>query len=633
MRRLIRIGLFIILALISSGASALSQQASASPTKPSSAPTPIPLAKVPLEAQSALASLQEIDANVSTDQSNGDVIAGTLSNLTSEIDPRIGEDTRLLRANPSLDMLYRTKLTWQNFGDKLSALARELTQRSMSLGEELAALNQLNKTWQATLQLAKEPDAPPTVLQSVQGVVDSIERTRQAVESCRAQILTLQSRLSEKETRVRTVLSSVEQSQILALKSLLVRDNPPIWSGDTGLGREWKRQRGESFSSQLKASTAFGKRLPFTFLIHALLIVVMATALHWTRRRIRKLAEEKTDLQRAVPILDLPVSTAIVLSFLISPSIYPQAPRLIHVIIGAVALIPSVVILRRLLERNSYPILNALVVMYFVDQLRVLAASLPELARLLFLGQMLGGSLFLLWLFRSRRLRTTAVETTGRFSQAMRAIAKIGLILMPAAFLANIFGYLNLGNLLGIIFLKSVYIAAVLYAAIRVLEGLITIALQVRPLGSLRVVNLHRPMLRRRTFHVLQFLAFLFWLHLMLSLFGLLTPLIATAEVALNANLVIGSFNISLGRTLALLIAVWGSFLVSRFLRFLLEADVYRHFQLERGIPYAISTMLHYVILLLGFFGAGLQRLKPVSRLNSNPRHHWARKSEVACLN
>src|SRR6201999_3159684 len=48
----------------------------------------------------------------------------------------------------------------------------------------------------------------------------------------------------------------------------------------------------------------------------------------------------------------------------------------------------------------------------------------------------------------------------------------------------------------------------------------------------------------------------------------------------------------------------WGAFLVSKFLRFLLEEDVYHHFRLERGIPYAISTMLHYAILLIGFFVA-----------------------------
>ena len=604
MHRVIRIVFLIILALVSSGGRAPGQQASASPAKPTPAPTPIPLAKVPLEAQSALASLQEIDANVSGDQSSADGIARTLSDLTSEIDARIADDTRLLTTSPSLDMLYRLKLTWQNFGVRLSVSARELTRHATSLEEQLARLDQLNKTWQATLQSAKQPETPPSVLQRVQSVVDSIERTRQAAESGRDHVLTLQSRLSEEEARVRTALSSIEQAETRALKNIFVRDSPPIWSLETSLGTEWEKHSGESFSSQLKTSTAFTKRLPFTFLIHALFIVLMATALHWMRRRIRKFAEEKPDLQRALPILDLPVSTAFALSMLLVPSIYAQAPRLIHAIMGAVTLIPTAVILRRLLERHSYPILNAIVIMYFVGQLRILAASLPVLARFIFLGQVLGAAVFLVWVLRSWRLPAEAAETHGRVWRTIRAIAKIGLIILPAAFLANIFGYVNLGNLLGIVFLRSVYIAAMLYTAIRIIEGLIIIALQVRPLGSLRVISLHRPMLQRRTCRVLEFLAFLFWLNLLLNFFGLLTPLIATTEAALNANLAIGSFSITPGRILAFLITVWASFLVSKFLRFLLEEDVYHHLHLARGIPYAISTMLHYVILLVGFFVA-----------------------------
>ena len=78
----------------------------------------------------------------------------------------------------------------------------------------------------------------------------------------------------------------------------------------------------------------------------------MATALHWMRRKIRRLAEEKPDLQHALPILDLPVSTAFALSMLVVPAIYEQAPRLIHAIMGAVTLIPAAVILRRLLETS-----------------------------------------------------------------------------------------------------------------------------------------------------------------------------------------------------------------------------------------------------------------------------------------
>ena len=202
MHPLIRIVLFISLVLVSSGGTAPGQQASASLTKPNPAATPIPLAKVALEAQSALASLQAINASVSKDQSSADSIARTLLDLTNEIDGRIVGDTRLLTTSLSIDLRYWLKLTWQNFDDSLLVSARELTQHSTSLEEQLARLDQLTKTWQATLQLAKQPDTPPLVLQSVQSVVDSVERTRQAAEFVLAHVLTLQSRLSEEEARV-----------------------------------------------------------------------------------------------------------------------------------------------------------------------------------------------------------------------------------------------------------------------------------------------------------------------------------------------------------------------------------------------------------------------------------------------
>src|SRR5271165_6136567 len=430
---ILRIVLFISLVLVCGGGTAPGQQASASLAKPNPAPTPIPLAKVALEAQSALASLQAIDASVSRDRSSADALARTLLDLTNEIDARIAGDTRLLTTSLSIDLRYWLKLTWQNFGDSLLVSARELTQHATSLEEQLARLDQLNKTWQATLQSVRQPDTPPPVLQSVQSVVDAVERTRQVAEFGRDRVLTVQSHLSEEEARVRTVLSSIEQVENQSFKILFVRDGPPIWSLETSLGTEWEKQSGEAFSSQLKASTAFTKRLPFTFLIHALFIVLIATALQWMRRRIRKLSEEKPDLQRALPILDLPVSTAFALSMLLVPLIYEQAPRLILAIMGAVTIIPTALVLRRLLARNSYPILNAIVIMYFVGQLRILAASLPVLARFIFLGQVLGASIFLVWVLRSWHLPAESIETHGRIWRTIRAIAKIGLIFLPAA--------------------------------------------------------------------------------------------------------------------------------------------------------------------------------------------------------
>ena len=89
---------------------------------------------------------------------------------------------------------------------------------------------------------------------------------------------------------------------------------------------------------------------------------------------------------------------------------------------------------------------------------------------------------------------------------------------------------------------------------------------------------------------------------LTLEIFRLRTPLIETIEAVLETNLTIGSLSVSLGHILVFLVAIWASFAVSRFVRFLLEEDVYHHWQLARGIPQAISTMVHYGIVLIGFF-------------------------------
>jgi hypothetical protein len=159
----VRIVLLIILNLVSSGGMALGQQASASPPRTNPAPTPIPLAAVPFQAQAALDALQETEADVSRDQSSADAIAGTVSDLTSEIDTRIADDTRLLTTSPSLEVLYRLKRDWRTFGVRLLVSARELTGHATSLEEQLERLDKLSKTWQATLQSAKKPETPPPV--------------------------------------------------------------------------------------------------------------------------------------------------------------------------------------------------------------------------------------------------------------------------------------------------------------------------------------------------------------------------------------------------------------------------------------------------------------------------------------
>jgi potassium-dependent mechanosensitive channel len=603
MHRIIRIGLFITFCWVLSGEIARAQQSSAVTSKPSPAnpaPTPIPLSEIASQGESAIASLRDIETSLQTDRLTA-AVEKRLPQLTNEIDLRTAEAAKLLASSLPLEFLGYMKAALQRFSDELSTKNRDLTDRVKTLDDQIAQLDRLSKIWKSTLQLPELSQTAPEVPKHVQSLIDSIGRTQQAVKSLRARDLTLQGGVLEAAARLQTASSAVERAQANAVKNLFVQDSPPIWR----VGVEGRQEESHVALIWRASVSVFGvyiKRNATVFLLHAIIILVLLLAVYWVRRGVHKWTEREPSLLRAAPVFEVPVSTAIVLSFLITGPIYSLAPFLMRAILGGTILIPAALILRRLIDRTLFPIVNALLVLYFVDQLRLITAAVPLWGRLVFGAEMLGGILFLIWLIRSKHLSTIGAKTTKRFARVIRVATQIGLIVFPVTLLANVLGYLNFANLLGNGALRSVYAAAALYAALRIVEGLIILSLAAPPLGLIRVVRLNRPMLQRRICGVAEFLAFVWWLSLTLKFFELRTSLITSTAAALQANLTIGSLSISLGHVLVFIGAVWASFLVSKFFRFILEGDVYHHWKLERGIPQAISTMVHYGVLLTGFF-------------------------------
>ncbi|HEY2917552.1 MAG TPA: mechanosensitive ion channel domain-containing protein, partial [Candidatus Binatia bacterium] len=89
------------------------------------------------------------------------------------------------------------------------------------------------------------------------------------------------------------------------------------------------------------------------------------------------------------------------------------------------------------------------------------------------------------------------------------------------------------------------------------------------------------------------------------SYLGLLDPAWSLGQALLAAKLERGSIAISLDNVLEFFLTVWLAYLLSRFLRFVLQEDVYPRIHLAPGLSYAASSLLNYIILALGFV-AGL---------------------------
>jgi len=281
----------------------------------------------------------------------------------------------------------------------------------------------------------RNTETPPEVLARIEEIIRTAANTRREIETRQTRIVALQNRVAEQQNRVDEASGSIQQTRETLVGQLLVRDSPPIWSGDLWTRAGVSQGIRDSLSTQFNGLNAFVERNADKLVIHFLVFAFLAATLVFLRRWVRPKIEAEPDLKSAAVIFYLPIPTALVLAILFNSRIYPQTPQMLGAIFGAIALVPTIVILKKLVERSIYPVLYSLVIFYFVDQLRVIADAVPTLVRPLFLAETLGGFLFFLWLYRIRLAKKAETEKAEaeetKHGRVFRTIRIAALIVLP----------------------------------------------------------------------------------------------------------------------------------------------------------------------------------------------------------
>ena len=109
---------------------------------------------------------------------------------------------------------------------------RALTQRATQLQEGLTRLADEQRTWTQAQDAARAAKAPGSILDQIAGVLAAIESAQKALLAQRATVLDLQGRVAQGVSRCETALAQIDRAQKQVLEGLLVRDHPPLWSGE-----------------------------------------------------------------------------------------------------------------------------------------------------------------------------------------------------------------------------------------------------------------------------------------------------------------------------------------------------------------------------------------------------------------
>jgi small-conductance mechanosensitive channel len=593
---------FFLAIALPGGAAEQKTPAAQKPPAPQ-APAAIPLADVATRATEVSDLLRTMDIQLAPSPG-----IEKIEKQFPEVSERIALDLagtmNLIQKQPTLATIQAQQQLWQKRQLDLTRWLNLLTQRATQLQTSLNQLTDFQETWKATRDTARMSKAPVLILEEINTVLSSLDTARTPLEAQRIAVLDLQSHVADGVAKCGTALAQIAKLQRRAVGGLLKRESLPIWSADL---RMEARAEGSTRFREIAAGSWSDINQYFRdpskgMLIHIGLFMILTILLSAGRRQIRRWALAGESSTFATTAFDRPYATALVVTLFVASSPNLSTPPTVRQLFSVLELAPMIRLTLPAVDPGVISGLYALVFLFALNTARQIFAGVPLIEQAAIMLEILAGMAVLGWMLIFGHLRQSQTKSaaSARLTR-LRASAFIILLVLGVGLLAGALGYIRLARLTTSSLLIGGALALTLYAYLRVTGSVVAFALHVWPLRLLRMVQRHRDLVERRIYHVLVLIAVLGWMIRFLDYLGFFQPALSLGKAILAAKLERGSISISFGDVLAFLLTLWVAYLFSNFIRFLLQEDVYPRMRIERGLSYALSSLLHYFILAIGF--------------------------------
>jgi len=574
-------------------------------------PETIPLPEIAARADETTRRLREI-REAARPSPQVEEIAAQLEERSARLAEARERTEDLLAEGAGIDRLQDARQTWMGIGDELARWRTTPTKRAMALEVRAQDLAAMRGRWQATLEQAREADAPADLVARIQGVLEEIDAAEAVLTERRNQALGLQNRIAQQEVVVGDVLAGLAEELGERRGALLERDRPALWAALSSATRsDLLPDPATGLLADLRRSRAFFARRAENLAAQGLaLLVVLGLLLHM--RRLAGRWEADDPRRSCAAIWERPVSTTLVLGILAHTWFHPHSPAVIRDLAGLVVLVPLLRLLPQLLPFAPRSLLIALAAFYLTDQIRGLMGPALLGERLIFLGETAVAAGLVGTLLRPSRLARLPQGT--RLPGVLPFLMRVAAAALAISTLANALGFVGLAELLGEGTLRSTYAAVLFAGGLYIVRDLFRLLLSSGWSARLRMVRRHRPLLLRRGLRGLELAFLALWVLFALEQFAMRQVAGDLLGDALGASLSVGTVSISLGDLVAFGVTVVAAIWIARTLTFVLDEDVFPRLRLQRGVPHAISASTRYVILLGGFFlavaaaGVDLQR-------------------------
>ncbi len=494
---------------------------------------------------------------------------------------------------------------WRLYLSRLGKWNQLLLDRIQDLQNKKRWLNEVYSRWEITAQTIPKKEVPKSIVERIHSIMTEIDTVRENVALRINTLLTLQSQISQQQIKINDLLATISSTEAELRTHLFIQDSPPLWEAfrapqDT---LEFLSREAEAWKNFLSTLEGYYRSNKEAMKLHVFLFLIILTMMLYFYRRNKqeKLFEEGEDVLKASAFfISRPISAALVVTLFLSVWLYKNATEGIAELFVLVLLIPFLRLMTGVVRPERKNAVYELSILYFLVFLNNNAINHPLVQRLLLLFITIGTIiLFTRIIIQVYPIQKREEKPWPKFLFRLLPIALGALVV---ALFANILGSVQLAQLIVVGIIKSIITGNILYVIARVIDGLVVLLIRKRTIRGSQFVDTYAHQLEHWAVYLVHLVAFLVWLRATLKAFRLYYPLYNWAKDLLSTQWKIGALTISVESIFNFLIILVVTFFIARLTRIFLDLEIFPRIHLPRGIPGAISMVVRYTIIGLGFF-------------------------------
>lgn len=525
-----------------------------------------------------------------------------IQSLISQIDTQLSQiDTSLIESINNRTLSSKQTILNRLQSEMKSGLETLKTVSSDLDGFKTELKSKLNK-WELT-NIEKDEDITETLISNINDAISAIGIANQELSDTIKSVLDLQSAAGSRILQNNEILLQIEEIKGSQMKRIFIKDSPYIWqdSRDETDTVSFAGQIFITFKTGFDEIISYYKnntrQNPIVPLVSVVLIVLLMIIL--------KIKKDKwltfdDDLKISQYLISRPFVTGVLLFLLITLLGNPNRPTLVKDFGFMIMMIPLVVLLPRMIDKKLQLVFIVIASLFILDELHNMLIGTGYFKRIIMLVETLLAILGLSLLLSSPGKNLRAISNS--WWQFFIKLAPYALFILCISAVTNIYGVVHLAELITEAVIISVTASIILLASAMILQNMFILLLHAKIFQASIIIKRNYLSFKKSFTSGVYGAAVIWWMIVTLRRFQVWDPAYEWFTNGINYKWDFGTVDVSIFDILIFFITVIASYFISKFLRSVLEEEIFPRTNINPGIGTATSMLFRYTLMLIGFF-------------------------------